>query len=106
MGEREDGQASLRGPAFPALPLPPKTVFVRRGEPAGGRKVIARVALPGSKYLTLRYLLNAALADGESIVRYPALSEDTQALSRALVALGARISWERRAGQWRAVVQG
>ncbi len=30
--------------------------------------------LPGSKYYTLRYLLAALLADGESLVRNPALA--------------------------------
>ena len=106
MGERDDNQATARGRTFPDLPRPPKTVFVRRGEPASDRGDAARVTLPGSKYLTLRYLLNAALAEGESVVRYPALSEDTEALSRALVALGARIGWEREGSQWRTVVQG
>ncbi|HEU5440137.1 MAG TPA: hypothetical protein VFU88_12685, partial [Ktedonobacterales bacterium] len=42
----------------------------------------------------LRYLLNAFLADGESRVVGPALSDDTAVLVRALRALGARLTWE------------
>jgi 3-phosphoshikimate 1-carboxyvinyltransferase len=48
----------------------------------------------GSKYYTLRYLLIALLAEGESLVRGPALSDDTAVLVRALRALGARATWE------------
>ncbi|HEV2404314.1 MAG TPA: hypothetical protein VGR88_02610, partial [Ktedonobacterales bacterium] len=106
VSQQAENQPARRGQAFPELRRPPGTVFVRRAEPAIERVGVARVALPGSKYFTLRYLLNAALAEGESVVRYPALSEDTEALSRALVALGAGIAWESEGGQWRAVVQG
>src|SRR5579875_1245576 len=58
--------------------------------------------LPGSKYFTLRYLLAAALTDGESLVIGPAISDDTAVLVRALRSLGARIAWERIGddGEW------
>lgn len=46
---------------------------------------------PSSKYHTLRYLLAAFLAAGESIVHYPALSDDTNVLLRCCRALGACI---------------
>ena len=46
---------------------------------------------PSSKYHTLRYLLVAFLAQGESIVNYPALSDDSDVLLRACRELGARI---------------
>lgn len=49
---------------------------------------------PSSKNYTTRYLLAAALADGESVIRYPAHSEDSEALQRCLVALGAELSHE------------
>lgn len=65
-------------PAAPAAPMPPPLAL----------------PLPGSKYLTLRYLLNAFLADGESRVVGPALSDDNAVLVRALRALGARLTWE------------
>ena len=46
---------------------------------------------PSSKYHTLRFLLAAVLADGESVVKYPAVSDDTEVLLRACRALGAQI---------------
>ncbi len=63
-------------------------------------------ALPGSKYYTLRYLLNALLAAGESVMRFPARSEDTAVLVAALRALGARVRWEREEADWRLRVAG
>jgi 3-phosphoshikimate 1-carboxyvinyltransferase len=66
-------------------------------------------AAPGSKYYTLRYLLNALLADGESVVRRPALSEDTAVLVGAMQALGADTSWEHAVadgGTWQLRVRG
>lgn len=49
--------------------------------------------LPSSKYYTLRYLLAATLADGESIVSFPAESDDSEALFRCCKALGAELNW-------------
>lgn len=49
---------------------------------------------PSSKNYTTRYLLAAALADGESLIRYPAESEDAQALQRCLTDLGAVLTRE------------
>ncbi len=49
--------------------------------------------LPSSKYHTLRYLLVATLADGESIVSFPAESDDSEALFRCCKALGAELNW-------------
>lgn len=49
--------------------------------------------LPSSKYYTLRYLLAATLALGESTVACPAVSEDSEALFRACRALGAQLHW-------------
>jgi 3-phosphoshikimate 1-carboxyvinyltransferase len=46
---------------------------------------------PSSKYHTLRYILSAFLAEGASVVNYPALSDDTTVLLQACRALGARI---------------
>ncbi|MGE5672310.1 MAG: 3-phosphoshikimate 1-carboxyvinyltransferase [Mycobacterium leprae] len=47
---------------------------------------------PSSKNYTTRYLLAAALAEGESTILYPAVSEDSAALQSCLKALGAAIS--------------
>ena len=111
---------------LPPVPQPPRRVFVRGpalGAAAGVATVpvdaasdaavadtaISGVHLPGSKYYTLRYLLAAALATGESRVVAPALSDDTAVLVTALRALGAELAWERVAdgasvgpatGQW------
>jgi 3-phosphoshikimate 1-carboxyvinyltransferase len=50
--------------------------------------------VPSSKYYTLRYLLAAALADGNSHVLWPAESDDSEALFRGCCALGARLTWQ------------
>jgi 3-phosphoshikimate 1-carboxyvinyltransferase len=52
----------------------------------------ATVVLPGSKSLTNRYLVLAALAEGPSTVRSPLVSRDTTLMADALRALGARIA--------------
>ena len=48
---------------------------------------------PSSKNYTTRYLLAAALADGVSTVRFPARSDDAEAMIKCLRALGAAIDW-------------
>jgi 3-phosphoshikimate 1-carboxyvinyltransferase len=50
--------------------------------------------LPSSKYYTLRYLLAATLAKGESRVAFPAESDDSEALFRGCQALGAQLTWD------------
>lgn len=50
---------------------------------------------PSSKNYTTRYLLAAALAEGESVIHKPAVSEDSQALQGCLRALGAELLFER-----------
>lgn len=52
---------------------------------------------PSSKYHTLRYILAAFLAEGESVVKYPALSDDSTVLLRACRALGASIEEQEQA---------
>ncbi len=49
----------------------------------------ATVKIPGSKSLTNRFLLLAALAQSESVVRAPLISRDTRLMMGALEALGA-----------------
>jgi 3-phosphoshikimate 1-carboxyvinyltransferase len=56
------------------------------------------VSLPGSKSLTNRALVLAALADGPSVVRRALRSRDTLLMARALTALGARV--ETDADDW------
>ena len=50
-----------------------------------------RIDPPSSKNYTTRYLLAAALAEGESIVRFPAASDDASAMRRCLRELGAEV---------------
>ncbi|WP_126551895.1 3-phosphoshikimate 1-carboxyvinyltransferase [Dictyobacter kobayashii] len=54
----------------------------------------AQPEVPSSKYYTLRYVLAASLAPGESRVVLPALSDDSDALFRGCRALGAELRWE------------
>ncbi|HEX8996703.1 MAG TPA: 3-phosphoshikimate 1-carboxyvinyltransferase [Ktedonobacterales bacterium] len=77
---------------LPPLIQPPKRVFV--GPPAESRAT-REPRLPGSKYYTLRYLLDALLADGESLIEAPALSDDTAVLVRTIRALGGVAQWEQ-----------
>jgi len=50
--------------------------------------------IPSSKYYTLRSVLAATLAEGESRVVFPAQSDDSDALFGGCRALGAHLSWE------------
>jgi 3-phosphoshikimate 1-carboxyvinyltransferase len=67
------------------------TPGVRAVEPIGG-PLDATVSLPGSKSLTNRALLCAALADGVSAIDGALLADDTEAMASALGALGAGIA--------------
>jgi 3-phosphoshikimate 1-carboxyvinyltransferase len=60
--------------------------------------VDATVSLPGSKSLTNRYLVVAALAGGTSRLRRPLRSRDTMLMARALSALGVQILDEAEPG--------
>jgi len=53
--------------------------------------VDARLALPGSKSLTNRELVLAALADGPGVVRRALRSRDTELMAAALTALGSTV---------------
>ncbi|SDR69162.1 3-phosphoshikimate 1-carboxyvinyltransferase [Brevibacterium sandarakinum] len=59
--------------------------------PVAGGVVTANVSVPGSKSLTNRYLILAALAESESFVRGWLRSRDTRLMVEALTALGADI---------------
>lgn len=92
---------------LPPVALPPSSIYVA---PATGLRPTQTPRLPGSKYYTLRYLLDALLADGESVVSNPALSDDTASLVRCLRALGATAVWEAEGDSpeagWRLRVRG
>lgn len=57
----------------------------------GSRPVSAQLTVPGSKSLTNRYLLLAALAEGPSRLRSPLHSRDSQLMVSALRTLGAQV---------------
>jgi 3-phosphoshikimate 1-carboxyvinyltransferase len=59
--------------------------------PAATGPVDARVVLPGSKSLTNRYLVLAALANDVSRLRVPLRSRDTLLMAQALRTLGAHV---------------
>lgn len=58
-------------------------------------RLSGRLDPPSSKNYTTRYLLAAALAEGDSIVHYPAHSEDAEAMLRCLRGFGTQIREER-----------
>jgi 3-phosphoshikimate 1-carboxyvinyltransferase len=60
--------------------------------PEASGPVVATVALPGSKSLTNRYLVLAALAAEPSRLRAPLRSRDTLLMAAALSSLGTRIA--------------
>ena len=59
--------------------------------PVARTPIDARVELPGSKSLTNRALVLAALAEGPSRVRRALRSRDTELMARALTGLGSRV---------------
>ncbi len=61
-------------------------------------KLDCTLSVPGSKSLTQRALIAASLADGESVLRGPLVSEDTDYSSRALIQMGAAI--EKKQDCW------
>jgi 3-phosphoshikimate 1-carboxyvinyltransferase len=67
--------------------------------PSAPGPVHAEVTLPGSKSLTNRALVLAALADGPSVVRRALRSRDTVLMAGALSALGTRI--DTSGADWR-----
>lgn len=71
----------------------PKTPALARVSP-GPQKLAGTVAAQPSKNYTARRLLAAALADGESMVRNVATSDDAHAMMRGLRAMGAEIRFE------------
>lgn len=66
--------------------------------PFAHRPVDAVVCVPGSKSLTNRYLVLAAIATGPSVLRGPLRSRDTVLMTDALSSLGARVQELPRCG--------
>lgn len=57
----------------------------------GSRPVQASLTVPGSKSLTNRWLVLAAVADGPCLLRAPLRSRDTELMAQALRSLGAEV---------------
>jgi 3-phosphoshikimate 1-carboxyvinyltransferase len=66
--------------------------------PVAHDPVDARIELPGSKSLTNRALVLAALADGPSVVRRALRSRDTELMAAALIAMGTAV--DTSAADW------
>ena len=64
----------------------------RWAAPAAAGPVRARLAIPGSKSMTNRALVLAALADGPGTIAGPLHARDTLLMRAALTALGATIT--------------
>ena len=60
--------------------------------PLAGGPLAVRMTLPGSKSLTNRELVLAALADGPGLLRAPLRSRDTDLMAQAVNALGAVVT--------------
>ncbi len=73
--------------------------FVQRISVAPTNLLYGQPEMPSSKYYTLRYLLAATLAGGESRLLFPAESDDSEALFRGCRALGAELVWENERRQ-------
>ncbi|XAS63086.1 3-phosphoshikimate 1-carboxyvinyltransferase [Micrococcaceae bacterium Sec5.8] len=78
-------------PHAAAVPVHPDDAALWQA-PLAGRPVDATLTLPGSKSLTNRYLVLAALADGPSRLRAPLHSRDSALMIEALRRLGATIT--------------
>jgi 3-phosphoshikimate 1-carboxyvinyltransferase len=78
---------------------------VREIRPIRG-PIHAAVTVPGSKSLTNRALVIAALADGTSVLRGALDSEDTRHMVAALERLGFAVDWERRSATIRVTGRG
>lgn len=68
--------------------------------PAAAGPLSARVAVPGSKSLTNRELVLAAIADGPGVLRQPLRARDTELMAAGLRALGVGVV-ELPDGAWR-----
>jgi 3-phosphoshikimate 1-carboxyvinyltransferase len=75
----------MSNPSNTAVRLVPQTV----GAPSG---LSGRIALPGSKSITNRVLLIAALAKGQSHISGALKSDDTKYMARALGQLGVKVT--------------
>ncbi len=69
--------------------------------PAASGPLRARLTLPGSKSITNRALVLAALADGPGYIVNPLRARDTLLMAKALTALGAAVEEDGGPQRWR-----
>lgn len=69
----------------------------------GNNPITSRVLIPGSKSVTNRALVLAALANSPSVLRRPLISRDTTLMKNGLIAMGVKVADELVNGehQWR-----
>lgn len=72
--------------------IPNQATAVRLVPPAANGRIAGRIALPGSKSITNRVLLIAALAKGKSHISGALKSDDTTYMARALGQLGVTVT--------------
>ncbi|MBP2474550.1 3-phosphoshikimate 1-carboxyvinyltransferase [Crossiella equi] len=77
------------------------TVSTPWSAPVADGPVRATVAIPGSKSITNRALVLAALADGPSTITAPLRSRDTLLMAQALRSLGVEVADGVEDGSWR-----
>lgn len=80
------------------MTTPPDSLADPWPAPRARRPVDAVVTLPGSKSLTNRALVLAAMADGPSVVRRALRSRDSMLMAAALTALGSQV--DTTAADW------
>jgi 3-phosphoshikimate 1-carboxyvinyltransferase len=80
---------------------PPGQGGPRWRAPAAAGPVRASLALPGSKSMTNRALVLAALADGPGTITRPLRARDTLLMAQALTALGSGVDTGAAPGTWR-----
>ena len=80
---------------------PPGRRGPRWRAPTAAGPVRASLAVPGSKSMTNRALVLAALADGPGAITGPLRARDTLLMARALTALGTGIDTSSEPGTWR-----
>ncbi len=89
------------------MPDPTRTATELWDAPTATGPVLATVRIPGSKSITNRALVLAALADGPTTLLHPLVARDTRLMAAALRALGTDVdeaapSWTVRPGALRA----
>jgi 3-phosphoshikimate 1-carboxyvinyltransferase len=88
----DSGTRPERGPAPGGGTRPERGPGDRWRAPAATRSVHAVLAVPGSKSMTNRALVLAALADRPTLITGPLMARDTQLMADALRGLGCLIS--------------